>query len=155
MNDPRQPELPYPPIGVPFVLESDTSVAAAVSLIPDLGRLEERVYGHIDRSLDRGCTDDELEVMTGLSHQTTSARRRTLVLKGLVQDSGRRRTTRSGRKATVWVKSEGPQKELSTTSKLPPRPNEKELSEALQDYEFSLPTATSDAYEKPVAQLPR
>src|SRR3989344_3615049 len=116
MNDPRQPELPCPPIGVPFVAESDTSVAAAVSILPDLGRLEERVYGYIDTSLDHGRTDDELEVLAGLSHQTTSARRRTLVLKGLVQDSGRRRATRSGRKATVWVKSEGPQQELSLTS---------------------------------------
>ena len=50
-----------------------------------------------------GFTDDELEVRLALLHQTASARRRALVQKGLIVDSGETRPTRSGRKATVWV----------------------------------------------------
>lgn len=101
-TDTRQAELPYPPNGVPAVASSDTSVAAATSMIPDLARLEGIVLACIVTS-PTGLTDDELEVHTKLSHQTVSARRRTLVLKGLVEDSGERRSNRSGRKATIWV----------------------------------------------------
>ena len=50
-----------------------------------------------------GFTDDELEVRLELLHQTASARRRALVQKGLLVDSGETRPTRSGRQATVWV----------------------------------------------------
>lgn len=41
--------------------------------------------------------------LSELSHQTASARVRGLVLRGRVKDSGKRRDTRSGRKATVWI----------------------------------------------------
>ena len=52
---------------------------------------------------DEGATDDELERLLQLRHQTVSARRRELVLLGKVVDSGRTRKTRSGCKAKVWV----------------------------------------------------
>ncbi len=81
----------------------ETSKAAAESLDDDeLNRLEQLVYDTIAASKD-GCTDDEIEVATSLTHQCASARRRGLVLKNRVMDSGRRRATRSGRKAAVWV----------------------------------------------------
>lgn len=47
-------------------------------------------------------TCDEVEIVTGLKHQTASARIRELALKGLIKDSGKRRLTRSGRKAVVY-----------------------------------------------------
>ena len=50
-----------------------------------------------------GATDDEVESALSMRHQTASARRRELVLLGLVKDSRKRRPTRSGRNATVWV----------------------------------------------------
>lgn len=87
----------------PYVSGSDTSRAAADSLTDDLGRLEALVYKLIGSSGLQGRTDDELEVSTQLAHQTISARRRTLVLKGHVCDSGHRRRTRSGRQAVVWI----------------------------------------------------
>ncbi len=87
----------------PYVAGSDTSQSAAESITSDLGRLEALVYKIIASAGLEGRTDDELEVATQLAHQTISARRRTLVLKGRVCDSGHRRRTRSGRKAVVWM----------------------------------------------------
>jgi len=79
-------------MGAPFVVGSDTSEAAAHSIESNLGRLESLVLSHICK---QQATDDELEVLTGLTHQSCSARRRGLVLKGRIRDSGKRRRTRS------------------------------------------------------------
>lgn len=87
--------------GVPPHENSETSRQAAESIVHGIGHLQRLVLEEI---MFRGsATDDELEVNLGLKHQTVSARRRELVLKGLVRDSGTTRETRSGRKATVWV----------------------------------------------------
>ena len=50
----------------------------------------------------KGATCDEIEVALSLSHQTASARVRDLFKAGSIRDSGLRRNTRTGRKATVW-----------------------------------------------------
>jgi len=105
-----QPELfpsrPRPTYGyqgsVGYQGASPTSKAAAKSLdeTPALNRLEQLV---LDTLASRGpSTDEEIEDATTMRHQTASARRRALVLKGLVLDSGETRETSSGRKATVW-----------------------------------------------------
>lgn len=65
-----------------------------------------RVYWCIHDAGWEGTTDDEIEVALGLPHQTASARRRGLVLRGLVGASGKRRRTRRDRTATVWVTSD-------------------------------------------------
>jgi len=65
--------------------------------------MRSRVLGFIESTFIHGATDDEIEVALGMRHQTASARRRDLVLSGLAKDSGKRRKTRSGRSATVWV----------------------------------------------------
>lgn len=93
----------------PYVKGSDTSQDAAESMEPHLARLQNRIFGLFELwsqgelHFHKGWTDDELECHTKLPHQTVSARRRELVLKGLIEDSGERRKTRSGRKAVVWV----------------------------------------------------
>lgn len=92
---------------VPHVKGSDTSRAAAESMEPHAGTLEAQVLIAIRASGSGGLTDDELEQLLGLSHQTTSARRRALVIRCLVKDSGARRPTRSGRGATVWIRADG------------------------------------------------
>jgi len=86
----------------PYVAGSDTSEAAADSIIGDRARMQTMVYECIGATGIHGATDDEVEAMTGLRHQTASARRRELVQKGRVVDTGMRRKTRSGRPATVW-----------------------------------------------------
>lgn len=49
-----------------------------------------------------GLTCDDIEVLLGMSHQTTSARVRDLAIRGEIRDTGKRRNTRTGRKAIVW-----------------------------------------------------
>lgn len=92
------PENPYAGT-TPRVRSSDTSQDAGDSMMPAVGTLRRQVYNLI---AVRPSTDDEVEDILGLRHQTASARRRELVLLGLVKDSGERRFTSSGRKATVW-----------------------------------------------------
>jgi len=85
---------------VPYESESDTSAAAAASLDDDrLARLEALVLGVLDAK-PRTC--DAVEAVTGLPHQTASARIRGLVLRDRVVDSGQRAPTRRGRNAVVW-----------------------------------------------------
>ena len=84
-----------------YVSGSDTSKAAAESVASAVSNMRTQVLDFIT-SRAQGATDDEIEVALGMRHQTASARRRDLVLSGLVQKSGARRETRSGRQATVW-----------------------------------------------------
>ena len=91
----EQLELPY--------VDTDTSRRAAVSMIEAASNLRRQVYRFVRDRRSFGATDDEIERALGLRHQTASARRRELVLAGVIWDSGVQRTTSSGRKATVWV----------------------------------------------------
>jgi len=87
----------------PFVRGSDTSESAAEQAAPFRMSLSNQVLAVIKRAGSHGVTDDEVEVRLDLRHQTASARRRELVLAGVIKDSGNRRPTRSGRQATVWT----------------------------------------------------
>lgn len=106
-NDPRQRGLfdhtPYADGQLPHVKGSDTSRAAAEAAEESAPTIRRSVFRFIRSRGDHGSTDDEIEEVLDLSHQTASARRRELVLLGLVKDSGDRRKTRLGRGATVWV----------------------------------------------------
>lgn len=55
-----------------------------------------------------GATDEEMQVEFGLGPQTQTPRRGELVAMGFATDSGLRRSTRSGRSATVWRATGGP-----------------------------------------------
>lgn len=87
----------------PYARGSDTSKQAAESVKPCTGTLRARVLGFIADRGEYGMICDELEALSGLMHQTASARVNELMKLGAIRDSGRRRKTRSGRKATVWV----------------------------------------------------
>ena len=67
------------------------------------GKMETWVFGFIKKQGFDGATDDDLERCLGMRHQTASARRRTLELKGLIVKTDRTRPTRSGRQAAVYV----------------------------------------------------
>jgi len=87
---------------LPYVAGSDTSKAAADAFDLDaLAAQERRVYDHIVAS-GTGATCDEIEIDLTLKHQAASARIRGLVLRGLVRDSGCRKTTSSNRTAVLW-----------------------------------------------------
>ncbi len=86
---------------VPYETTSDTSAGAAAALTDDdRNRLEQLVYGAI---AGEPHTCDEVEAITGLAHQTASARIRGLVLRDQIFDSGVRRKTRRNRMAVVWA----------------------------------------------------
>lgn len=85
---------------VPFEVSSDTSAAAAATWRDaELSRLEARVLAVVTKC-PRTC--DAIETLTGLSHQTVSARLRGLVLRNQIENSGEKARTRSGRWAVVW-----------------------------------------------------
>lgn len=80
-----------------------TSRNAAHSIRDQLGKMRRLVYDVIAaRGPGDGLTDEEVEGITGMRHQSASARRRELVLKGWLRDSGRTRMNNSGRPAIVW-----------------------------------------------------
>ncbi len=86
----------------------ETSVDAAVNAAANSASHRLAVVKHLS-SAPWGMTDDELEVATGLRHQTVSARRRGLVQDGWVEprldEAGQtmKRRTRSGNFAIVWT----------------------------------------------------
>ncbi len=87
---------------VPYVRGSDTSRAAADSMVPHVSAIERCVLNFVS-AYHEGATCDEIEFAMGLAHQTASARLKGLSDKGLIKDSGARRKTRSGRAARVYV----------------------------------------------------
>jgi hypothetical protein len=104
-----QPPLPDPGESRPGFARadgSDTMHEAAEFQRLVSGPTRVTVLGVVRRRGQLGATDDELERLTGMLHQSASARRRELVQMGWVEDSGARRQTRSGRNAAVWVLTE-------------------------------------------------
>lgn len=59
-------------------------------------------YRILRQLLTKPMTDDEVEEITGLPHQTVSACRRGLVKSGHVEPTGESRLTRSNRHAQTW-----------------------------------------------------
>lgn len=82
---------------------TDTSMEAAEAIQPDLARLEAVVLAAIRGSGAAGLCDHEGMLVTGLGGNTYRPRRRTLAMRGLVGDSGRRRLTPTGRRAIAWA----------------------------------------------------
>lgn len=97
----REVGRPWP---LPSAPDSDTSADAADSMKGKAGAIRLDVLAFIRRRGDEGATADEVQVALGLTHQTSSARVSELANKfEMIEDSGRRRKTRSGSKAAVYV----------------------------------------------------
>jgi hypothetical protein len=91
----------------PSARRSSTSRAAAESILPKINSLQKRIWKLVSQA-KHGLTRDEIEILTGLPHTTSSARVRELFLKGLLETRidkntgvSIRRSTRSGRQAEV------------------------------------------------------
>lgn len=95
MNE-RQLTFEFPP----FARGRETSREAAEEMKPHASRLALQVLRLIRER--RGATCAEIESAMGLAHQTASARIWELAGMGLIEDSGARRPTPSGRRAIVW-----------------------------------------------------
>lgn len=84
---------------------SDTSIEAAQSI--ELPKLERMVLNAIRQAKRKGMTQDELlEKFRHYSYSSITARPSALKRKGLILDSGERRTGRSGRRQAILIASE-------------------------------------------------
>lgn len=77
----------------------DVSNAAYRSVRPSIPSINKRIAVAL---MEKRRTCDALEADLKMQHQTASASIRKMVLTELVEDSGERAKTRSGRKAIVW-----------------------------------------------------
>ena len=88
---------------LPYARGSDTSQAAANSMIGISGAARWVVYDAIVSAGARGLTDHEIARQTGLCLDTARPRRVELRDRGHVTPSEERRLTPSGRSAVVWI----------------------------------------------------
>ena len=92
--------------GTPYARHSDTSKAAALSMKTVAKGFEWLVFKHILKTGWHGCTSDEACEALNLTHQNGSARVSTLAKKGMIIRTERKRKTRSGRAAYVYMAGE-------------------------------------------------
>lgn len=90
------------PIGAPYAKGSDTSREAARAKVGRIAEERTKVYLAIIRSGADGSTWDELVAKLDLA-PSANGRCTELHEMGLILDSGRRRKTRRGRNAVVWI----------------------------------------------------
>jgi predicted ArsR family transcriptional regulator len=81
-----------------------TSIEAYESVKPYIPTISERIVDYISEWGPDIC--DEIEHQLSLSHQTCSACIRGLVKQGILEDSGLKSLTRSGRRAIMWKLTE-------------------------------------------------
>lgn len=79
---------------------TDTQSAAASNAVLKAGTRRKEVFDLIVQH--DGLTDDEIETITGYTHQSASATRNSLMRDGYVWDSGERRVNRRGNPSIVW-----------------------------------------------------
>ena len=81
-------------------LAHGTSRKAAEKFLPRSGSVRRELYEHMMRV--GGRTDYELELEFGMSHQTISASRRSLVIDGWLIDSGQTRKNKNDNDCIIW-----------------------------------------------------
>jgi predicted ArsR family transcriptional regulator len=87
----------------PYQIHSVTSREAATSIKGRTANLRTEVLEALRR---HPSTDERLSERLAMSPNTCRPRRVELVICGLVEDSGRREKTASGRSAVVWIVKE-------------------------------------------------
>jgi predicted ArsR family transcriptional regulator len=87
----------------PYQIHSVTSQKAATSIKGRTANLRTEVLEALRR---HPSTDERLSERLAMSPNTCRPRRVELVSYGLVEDSGRREKTASGRSAVVWIVKE-------------------------------------------------
>lgn len=80
-----------------------TSHEARRSIINHLTAMEAQVMGVIEKY--GTLSVDDIECLTGMTHQSASARVCELHKRGRLRDSGQKRVTKSGRRAIAWEKA--------------------------------------------------
>jgi hypothetical protein len=99
----EQGQLQWPPLSA-RPTDPETSVSAALAETAGRSRLRAAVLDALRHRGGDGATDDELwQLFPGALLGSLAKRRHDLVQLGLIADSGRRRLTRRGCAAIVWV----------------------------------------------------
>jgi len=81
--------------------DPDTSHGAAERAAEFAGKHKARIFAAL-RQASSGATKDEISRMTGIDPVAVARRMSELANDGLVEDSGLRRPTPTGRSAIVW-----------------------------------------------------
>lgn len=81
----------------------DTSIAAADSLAPKLGRLQRMAQATIRDAGAHGLTADELAARLGIKRWSIQPRTSELKRKGVIRDSAQRSPNATGKLAILWV----------------------------------------------------
>jgi hypothetical protein len=101
---------------VPYQAHSETSKAAAASMVKHTPTIRARVLAYIKSRGADGATDSEIQQALGLRDQTEVPRRIELMRTGEIANSGKQRKTASGRNAVVWVLGNGVVKPIQKVS---------------------------------------
>lgn len=89
-------------LDLPYVAGSSTSKSAAKSMECAAPTLKARVLSYITRQGTLGATDEEMQSGIPMAANTQRPRRRELELEGRIENTGKTRSTASGRQAVVW-----------------------------------------------------
>lgn len=82
---------------------SQESAESYLSIKPSKSWLQKVVENHIESQGELGATDEEIQEATGMAQNTERPRRGELVAQGIIVKSDKKRKTKSGRTAAVWV----------------------------------------------------
>jgi len=78
------------------------------AITPSIGELAQRVLDHVRSAGRHGCICDEVMRDLGLTHQTASPRFTELEAKGFIIRTEKRRRTRSGNQAAIYILADSP-----------------------------------------------
>lgn len=81
----------------------ETSIAAAMALAPQPGRLQRMTLASAREAGWIGLTADDLAAWLGMDRWSIQPRTSELRRKGLIRDSGQRRRNATGKLAIVWI----------------------------------------------------
>ena len=90
-------------IDAPYQPHSQTSREAAQKITLVAPTCSQRVLAYLKRCSGFGATDSQIQSALNMNPSTQRPRRIELVKKGLVKDSGRKRKTKRGWNAVVWI----------------------------------------------------
>jgi hypothetical protein len=82
-----------------------TSIAAQIKAAPRMSEKRTRIYQYLIDRVERGATDQEMQIALKISGDTLRPTRGKLLKDGLIYDSGKRRTNENGNECIVWVVS--------------------------------------------------
>jgi predicted transcriptional regulator len=82
---------------------ASTSLAAKIAVGPVARNIRARVFRYLLDKAGVGAIDEEIQHALGVKGSTARTRRKELEKRGLVENSGRVRSTTSGRSSVVWV----------------------------------------------------